>query len=233
MNVFGYIRVSGKGQLDGDGPERQKLAIEDFCRNQKLDLTQLFQDTISGTIDGMNRPKFTELLYHTEERKVKAIVVERMDRLARDLMVSEVMLAHCRKRNIQVFSSDQGNIIDMASDGGDPTRVLIRQIIGALSQWEKTNLVQKLRVGRERKKLKSGGKCEGRKKYGDLPGEQTIVDLIVHMRKSEMILKNIAGCLNLEGFKTRFNKKWNVFSVLHILEREGVTGICAGHTSNT
>lgn len=231
MNVFGYIRVSSKGQLDGDGPERQRKAIEYFCQLQNLNLLNLFQDSISGTTEGMNRPQFTELLYSVESVGVKAIVVERMDRLARDLMVSEVMLAHCRKHKIQVFSTDQGNLIDMASDGGDPTRILIRQLMGALAQWEKANLVKKLRVARERAKA-ARGKCEGRKKYGDLPGEQTIVDLIVHMRNSGMTLKNIAGCLNLEGFKTRFNKKWNVFSVLHILEREGVT-VCKGHISNT
>src|SRR5262245_31487167 len=42
-----------------------------------------------------------------------------------------------------------------------PTAVLVRQILGAISQFEKASLVQKLRQARERKRL-THGRCEGR-----------------------------------------------------------------------
>jgi DNA invertase Pin-like site-specific DNA recombinase len=42
-----------------------------------------------------------------------------------------------------------------------PTAVMVRQILGAVSQFEKTSLVQKLRQARERKRWVVG-RCEGR-----------------------------------------------------------------------
>ena len=47
-----------------------------------------------------------------------------------------------------------------------PTAVMIRQILGAVSQFEKAMLVAKLRGARERKKAVTG-KCGGRKSYAE------------------------------------------------------------------
>lgn len=165
MHVMSYLRVSGKSQIDGDGPERQRDSINAFCTTHNLTLTaEFFEAGVSGTVDGLDRPKFAEMMESILDQRqngnpVDGIIIERMDRLARDLMVSEVLLAECRKRKIQVFSADQGALIDMASDGVDPTRVLIRQIMGALAQWEKSTLVNKLRAARIRT-----GRLGGQKK---------------------------------------------------------------------
>lgn len=48
-----------------------------------------------------------------------------------------------------------------------PTAVLVRQVLGAIAQFEKTSLVAKLRGARERKR-REDGKCEGRKSYAEL-----------------------------------------------------------------
>lgn len=186
MRVFGYIRVSSKKQVDGDGPERQAQAIAAFCKTHGLSNQETFSDSISGTVDGLDRPQLAELFRLVDSRKdtlaeVAAIVVERMDRLARDLMVSEILLAECRKRNLKVFSSDQGAEINMAEDAGDPTRVLIRQILGALSQWEKTMLVRKLKSSRDRIRAR-GERCEGVKPYGSFPGEQEVIEIARALR---------------------------------------------------
>ena len=51
-----------------------------------------------------------------------------------------------------------------------PTAVMVRQILGAVSQFEKAQIVSKLRAARERKRAETG-KCEGRKSYSELnPG---------------------------------------------------------------
>src|SRR5262249_10454106 len=43
-----------------------------------------------------------------------------------------------------------------------PTAVLVRQVLGAISQFEKAQLVQKLKGARKRKR-EATGRCEGRK----------------------------------------------------------------------
>lgn len=215
MRVYGYVRVSSKKQVDGDGPERQGAAIAAFCKAHRLSSENVFSDSISGTVDGLDRPQLAELFRFVDARDetggptIDAIVVERMDRLARDLMVSEVLLAECRKRNLKVFSADQGSLINMAEDGGDPTRVLIRQIMGALSQWEKTMLVRKLKASRDRIRAR-GERCEGVRPYGQSPGEQEVISAAQCLRRHtpDMTLREIATYLNVSGMKTRKGLVW-------------------------
>jgi DNA invertase Pin-like site-specific DNA recombinase len=229
MNVISYIRVSGRGQLDGDGPERQREAVRNFCVAKGLHCTdEFFEEAVSGTVEGVNRPKFSRMLDFIDRdlpiKTTQAIVVERMDRLARDLMVSEVLLAEMRKRGIQVFSADQGELIDMAADGADvdPTRVLIRQIMGALSQWEKTNLVRKLRAAKNRKKAQ-GIHCEGTARYGATPQEKTIKHLMTQLHSAGLSWAVIAVHLNQNGWKTRLGRDWNRETVRFIVKERGLT----------
>ena len=47
----------------------------------------------------------------------------------------------------------------------DPTRTLLRQIVGAVAQYDKASIVSKLRVARQRQR-EEHGRCEGAKPYG-------------------------------------------------------------------
>lgn len=216
MNAFTYIRVSGRGQLEGDGPERQREAIAAFAKNLYVPIAgEYFEQAVSGTVDGLDRPAFSEMMMAIDERKysnrpVDTVIVERLDRLARDLMISEVILAAFRKRGVTVLAADQGQLIDMASDGGDPTRVLIRQIMGALSQWEKSQLVKKMAAARARIKAK-GERCEGNTPYGSRPGEQQVLRFLEINHGTPAA--RLAELLNEGDFKTRRGTKWTRQSV--------------------
>ena len=48
----------------------------------------------------------------------------------------------------------------------NPTRKLLRQIMGAISEYDKTMLVAKMRAGKERKRTTEKGWSEGRKPFG-------------------------------------------------------------------
>lgn len=227
VKAFVYIRVSSKGQIEGDGPERQRTAINTFRAAHGLEFAgEFFEQGVSGTVEGMDRPAFSEMISYARDRDIKVIVVERMDRLARDLMVQEFLLAECRRVGISVFSVDQGALVDMASNGGDPTRILIRQILGALAQWEKSALVNKLRSARQRVKAQTG-KCEGGKLFGhlkDRPEEKKIADMILKFHSSmDMRLpstqKECCAALNEMGYKTRKGQKWSPRNVLRLCKR--------------
>ena len=53
---------------------------------------------------------------------VRLMLVERADRLARDLMVGDVLLAEFRKLGVAVVAADSGTALTAGDD--DPTRVL-------------------------------------------------------------------------------------------------------------
>jgi DNA invertase Pin-like site-specific DNA recombinase len=220
MNIVSYIRVSGKSQIEGNGPERQRDSIAAFCLTHKLvQLGEFFEKGVSGIVEGLDRPAFSEMLEFIGDQKgeVQAIVVERLDRLSRDLMVGEILLSECRKRGIKVFAADQGQLIDMAENGGDPTRVLIRQIMGALAQWEKTMLVQKLAKARARVKAKTG-RCGGVHPYGSFPGEAQLIKWAELSREPGQTLQQLADSLNSAGFTTRNGKQWKRQNVHNILK---------------
>jgi|SRR5712664_266347 len=225
MKVFSYTRVSGRGQVEGDGKQRQLDSISRMCREHNLEhCGDWFEAGISGTVEGIDRPRFSEMLDDIEFRKkhkpdsIDAIVVERMDRLARDLMVSEVLLKECRTRGIKVFAADSGVLEDVASDSIDPTRKLVRQILAALAEWEKSALVKKLAVARARVKAKTG-RCEGRLPYGCRVGEQAVVEIIKSQRAGGRSYQHIADFLNSAALKTPAGKQFGKKLVFSIYNR--------------
>lgn len=219
MKVVSYIRVSGLGQVDKDGPLRQHEAIVQFCALNKLEPVQEYEELgVSGTVDGLERPKFAEMISDIDANPgvIQAIVVERMDRLARHLMVSEVLLRELRDRNIKVFSTDQPGLVDMAADGDDPTKTLIRQLFGILAQWEKSVTVKKLRYARERIRL-TKGRCEGPLPYGKDAKEKHVLEKIAGFREKKMSYAEIAERLNSMGYLPRNAVQWTKTTVIGAL----------------
>lgn len=222
MKAYRYIRVSGRGQLNGDGPERQRDACDKFFAQHGLEFAgELFDKAVSGKREGMDRPAFREFI-ETHDAHVAqgltpigVIVVERMDRLARDLMVSEMLLRECRERGIKVFACDHEATIDLASDDGDPTRKLLRQFMAALAEWQKSELVLKLAKARERIR-RTKGRCEGPRPYGSTAGEQQMIKQIVSLREAPMTFAGVADFLNESGFRAPKDRAWDRKMVFHL-----------------
>lgn len=201
--AFGYLRVSGKGQLDGDGFTRQRAAIETYAAAHGIIIAQWFEEKgVSGTKDLDDRPALQDLIQALHSNGVHAVIVEKLDRLARDLMVQETIIGDLRKDGFEFISVAEP---DLCSD--DPSRTLVRQMFGAIAQYEKTMLVSKLRGARRRKRAQTG-RCEGQKPYGGRDGEQAVVARIKELHSSGTNYEGISRQLNSEGFKTRADGKW-------------------------
>ena len=112
---------------------------------------------VSGTRELGDRPRLAALLDRLESNGVRTVLVERADRLARDLMVQEVIVGQFSKIGTRILTADG---VDLTNDGDDPTRRLIRQVLGAVSEFEKRVVVLKLRAARERKRAR-GERVEG------------------------------------------------------------------------
>lgn len=215
-----YVRVSGKGQAEGDGPDRQRAAITRFAKSSGLALLEEFSDIgVSGTKELAGRPGLAALLDRLESNGVRTVLVERPDRLARDLMVQEVIVAQFMKIGARILSADG---IDLTSSDDDPTRRLIRQILGAVSEFEKNVLVLKLRAARERKRNR-GERVEGVKPYGFYLAEAAIIARMRQLRRKPAngrrpSLAVIAKQLNAEGHRNRSGREWSPAMVHHVLK---------------
>jgi DNA invertase Pin-like site-specific DNA recombinase len=86
--AFAYLRVSGKGQLEGDGFTRQREAIDQYAKANEIEILKTFEEEgVSGKTDLENRPALTDLIASLEVTGTKLVLVERLDRLARFLTV--------------------------------------------------------------------------------------------------------------------------------------------------
>lgn len=221
-HALSYVRVSGKGQADGDGPERQRQAIARFAKSTGLTLIEEFSDLgVSGATELAGRPGLAALLDRLESNGVRVVVVERADRLARDLMVQEVLVGQFVKAGARILTADG---VDLTSSD-DPTRRLIRQVLGAVAEFEKNVIVLKLRAARERKRAR-GERVEGVKPYGHLPAEQAIVERMRQLRRKppkgrRLSVATIAKQLNAEGHRNRAGREWSAQMVHHVLTVAG------------
>jgi site-specific DNA recombinase len=210
--AFAYLRVSGKGQVEGDGFTRQLEAIKKYETLHDIKIAKVYREEgVSGTTDWENRPAFSEMMAAMMANGTRTVLVERLDRCARDLMVQESMIADFKRKGLIIISVNEP---DLCSE--DPSRILMRQMLGAFFQYEKTLLVAKLRGARQRIRA-NNGRCEGRKPYGARPGEQEIIERIKAFRQSGIAVDKIASLLNSEGLTPR-SGKWHPTSVYRVLK---------------
>ncbi len=64
--AFGYVRVSGQGQINGHGLERQEAAIMGYAQVHGIEVVQIFKELgVSGSLE--DRPALTDLLLALDE----------------------------------------------------------------------------------------------------------------------------------------------------------------------
>lgn len=212
--AFGYLRVSGMAQVDGDGFERQRLAIEKYAQANGYEVVRWFEEKgVSGKAEWDDRPAWVEMI--AALNGTRTIIVERLDRLARELFIQEFALRELKKRDVQLLTAAGEDTSD-----GDPTRTLIRQILGSVFQFERTLLVMKLRGARQRKKAATG-RCEGRIPFGMKPDETSVHGLIGQWTEQGLNPTDISRSLNQNGLKTRYGKPWRPWTVNRIVRQIG------------
>jgi DNA invertase Pin-like site-specific DNA recombinase len=217
-----YLRVSGKGQVDGNGFPRQRETIAHYAKAAGFELVDEYRDEgVSGAKDLDDREGLSDLLARIRSNGVRVVLVERADRLARDLIVGELILNQFRDLGVKVIAADSGTELTAGDD--DPTRTLIRQVLGAVAQFEKAVIVSKLKAARMRKR-RADGKCEGRKAFGEKEGEAEVLAYIRKVSRKprgreRLSYAGIAERLNAEGIPSRTGRPWAPATVYGILKR--------------
>lgn len=210
--AFGYIRVSGDSQIDGDGFPRQIAAIKAYAKQHDIRIVKVFREEgVTGTKETMDRPAWAEMMTALHGNGVKIIVIESLNRLARELMVQEATIAELRKHGFILVSVQEPDLMS-----SDPARIAFRQMMGVFAQYDKSQIVLKLKAARMRKKAKEG-RCEGRKPYGYYDGEPEALARMKALRTSGMGFDRIAAQLNAEGIKPRLGERWHGLVINRIL----------------
>ena len=170
-NVVGYLRTSSTINVKGDSRVRQSVSVKNYSKTKGWNVVREFYDVVSGTTNILERKEFVKMLSFCVEHSIDTILFEGSDRLSRDLLVSELSYEYLTKKLGYTLISVKN---DKTFVDTTPTGILVRQILSTISSFEKNNLVEKLRVSRERKSKKNkeigiisrngNGRCGGKRK---------------------------------------------------------------------
>lgn len=213
--AFGYVRVSGRAQVDGDGFERQGAEISRYCQDNGVELVRTFEEKgVSGTKGEEDRPAFLEMVEAILGNGVRTIIVEGLDRLARETRVQESLILYLASKGIALISARTGENVTEAYLG-DPMRKALVQIQAVFSELEKNLIVKKLKAARDRKRAKEG-KCEGAKAFTESDQGKATVAKLVELRKAGLTWQQVADALNALGFTTKSGKEWKLVNAQQV-----------------
>lgn len=239
MKLAAYMRVSTDTQAErGMGLPIQGDTISKWANTKKHVISLWAQDAGQSGSNGLaDRAGLAHALDALRHKKVQGIVVARLDRLARDLVLQEQLLAEVKRLGGRVFSCSDGEDAYLNDDPGDPSRRLIRQVLGAVAEYERAMIRLRLTAGIERKRAE-GGYYAGQPPYGwkaeggalvPQPLERDQVRLMVAARAQGGSFGEIATMMTRLGVPTRHgHAKWNKNQIRRILAHPKVGELLAG-----
>ena len=214
-----YLRTSSAANVgaDKDSEKRQRQAIETYAKRARIEIVGVFSDAAVSGADAIDRrPGFTSMLERIESNGVRTILVETANRFARDLMVQEVGYAMLKDRGINLIAAD--NPSSFLDD--TPTANLVRQVLGAIAEFDKAMTVAKLRGARDRLRAK-GLKVEGRKSHAELNPE--LVRQAKRLRRRspkghQRSLREVSAALLRMGFTNANGQPFSASSIKAMIE---------------
>jgi len=214
-----YLRTSSATNVGGskDSDKRQREAVAAFAKQAGYEVVDEFYDPgVSGADPIETRPGFSALLDRIEGNGVRVVIVEDASRFARDLVTQELGILALIERGVTVLTATGDNL----TNTDDPFKKAMRQIAGAFAELEKTRLVHKLKVARDRKRA-TGAKVEGRKSFKELDPAMVALAKKLHrypMNGKRRSLREIAGELAKAGHLDSKGKAFSAQSIKNMIE---------------
>lgn len=227
MRVVAYVRVSSAHQAEAFGPDVQRTAIGKWAKANGHKIVDWQTDVISGASELRNRVGWCEAAALVKSGKAAGIVVARLDRLARDVMVQELLLRKLSDLGGVVISAREGENEMLNGESKDPSRKLVRVIMGAISEYDREMTVDRLAAGRQAKAAR-GGYAHGALPFGYRsangrlvaePTEQRVLARMKELAAQGASMREIARVLTIEGHPTKRGGTWQPLTVSRIIKR--------------
>lgn len=145
-NIFGYCRVSSKGQLDNNSLEQQEEEILN-----KYSSAEIFKEQFTGTTT--DRPIFNSLINSLKENDI--LVVTKLDRLARNTEEGIHLVKDLFNKGVSVHVLNVG-LLENTTMGKFFLTTLL-----AVAEMERNTIIERTQTGKAIARTKEGYK-EGR-----------------------------------------------------------------------
>jgi site-specific DNA recombinase len=242
MRVAIYVRVSTRQQVRTQTIEEQleRLQAHVTAQGWTLDARHIFRDD-GYTGASLRRPGLDRLRDAVATGAVDGVLLTSPDRLARNYVHQVLLLEELGRGGCAIAFLDQ-------PPGNDPHDQLLLQIRGAVAEYERTVIAERMRRGRERK-LRAGLLLPwSRPPYGYRldperprdpagvrldPAEAVAVrELFARYAEEGMSLMGLARWLQETGVRSpRGKRRWNLSTLRGILTNPTYTGqVYAGRT---
>jgi DNA invertase Pin-like site-specific DNA recombinase len=220
VQAVAYLRTSSAANVgaDKDSEKRQRAAIEAYAKAAGFEIVDsYYDDAVKGDFHVTTRPGFAAMMEHIAANGVRTIIVETANRFARDLIVQETGYAMLKDRGVELIAADKPD----AFLDDTPTATLIRQVLGAVSQFEKAMVVSKLKGARERKRRDTSRKVEGRKSYAEKNPAMVALAKKLHrypVNGRRRSLRQVAAELAAAGHVVREGKPYEAAAIKRMIE---------------
>ncbi len=229
-----YIRVSTQLQADsGNSLEFQKKHILDYCHRHSLDLKEenIFVDVDSGA--NSKRVQFNVMHQFIKNSSgIKHLIVYSIDRLARNLLVGELVCKDVYDKGGSTISVSQG------FNDALPTGRMTRQMFLIMAEQELIMINSRRVEGQKatvRKGLRgmggaapfgsssAGSHKKGRRGFGKLvknSKEVEAFELMQSLRERGVSYRGICTALEEKGIVSRRGEAFNPGTVKKLLDKE-------------
>src|ERR1700722_5141658 len=219
--AFGYMRTSSASNVGQgkDSEPRQRKAIESYAKAAGFEIVDWFYDAaVKGADPVTERRGFSQMLERIAGNGVRTILCESPDRFARDLIVQLTGHDHLKALGVTLIPTSAPNHFTEET----PTVVMVRQILGAIAQFDKATMIAKLKAARDRKRQATGGKVEGRRSHTERDPEMVKLARQLHRpdpNKRPISLRKVSAALAERGYVTPNGTTFSASSVASMLAR--------------
>ena len=203
-----YARVSSVG--DRQNTDRQISDLTEYAKYQKIEISQIFEEKISGAKRNVERPVLLQAIDYCKQNKVSILLVSELSRLGRNAFEVLATVKELIDNGINLYM--QKEQLTLLDKDGSPTMFapIMIATLSTCAQLERENI--KFRVNSGRKLyIERGGKL-GRK-VGSVKSleqkKEQYKDVISYLKRGYSI-RNVAkltnkGISTVQRIKADFN----------------------------
>ncbi|MBZ0136384.1 MAG: recombinase family protein [Planctomycetes bacterium] len=222
MQVVGYVRVSTEGQsVDGVSLEAQEAKIRTYCELNDLTLSHVFVDAGVSAKRADNRPELQKALASVGPRGAKALIVFKLDRLARNTVDALCIAQQLDKAGVALHSLTEK--LDTSSALGR----FFYTLLASLGEMERNLIAERTAAVHAYKRSK--GQVTGHAPFGyrlstdgvaliEEESEQAALATIKELLVQGYSQRALVVELNKRGMKAKKGGKWNRSSLRSVME---------------
>ena len=231
MNCLLYARVSTDKQAQKDlSIPAQIEAMREYAKKNRWKIAGNFVDE-GESARTTNRPELKRLIEQCKENKsVDAVIVHKIDRLARNLIDYATIKAILKQKGIRLIS-----VSEPFDD--NPVGHLLENIIASISEWYSANLGEEIKKSHSEKLRQGEWPTKPPIGYKSVKGENDRIKHVPDLEKAPLIrqlfelfstgnysLRTLAEEIGERGLKTRYGRYYSSESIKDLLKKRFYIG---------